>query len=367
MSQSDAYFMRLALRLARKGEGRVSPNPMVGAVVVRKGKIVATGYHRAAGRDHAEVEALRKLGFSAKGCELFVNLEPCCHYGRTPPCTEPIVRSGVKRVVVATLDSNPVVSGRGVQRLRESGIEVEVGVLEAEARQLNEPFFRWVTTGMPYVTLKMASTLDGRIAQRDGLSRWVTAEPARRVVHRMRAVSDAVLVGANTARLDDPLLLPTLVRRPPRIPLRIVVDEKAELSAGSRLAQTARQAPVLLACTEKAPREKVAALQAAGIEVLVLPEEPDGRVHLKSLLAELGRRSIQNIMVEGGAEIATSLLKQSLVDRLVVFYAPRLLGDPKALPLVQDLGLSTLESAMRFRVRSLRRVGDDIMLECVRV
>ncbi len=361
---TPADFMRLALRLARRGEGHVSPNPMVGAVLVRDGRLVATGHHRAVGRDHAEVEALRRVGFRAEGCDLYVNLEPCCHHGRTPPCTEAILKSGVRRVFVATVDPNPRVSGRGIETLRGRGVEVEVGLLEAEARRLNEPFFRWITTGMPFVTLKMAATLDGRIAQRDGRSRWITAEPARRVVHRLRAVSDAVVVGAGTAIADDPLLLPTLVRRPPRTPVRVVVDEEARLEPGSRLARTARDAPVVVACTQAAPEGRRAALRGPGIEVLVLPHD-GGLVALPALMAELGRRSLQNVLVEGGAALAASLLRANLVDRLLLFCAPLVLGDPEAVPLVRDLGRRTLSEAARFTLRSARRVGPDLMVECV--
>lgn len=357
-------FMRLALRLARRGEGHVSPNPMVGAVLVREGRVVATGHHRAVGRDHAEIEALRQVGFRAEGCDLYVSLEPCCHHGRTPPCTEALVPSGVRRVFVATQDPNPLVSGRGIETLRQHGVTVEVGLLEAEARRLNEPFFRWITSGMPYVTLKMAATLDGRIAQRDGHSRWITSEPARRLVHRLRSVSDAVVVGTGTARADDPLLLPALVRRPPRIPVRVVVDEEARLDPASRLVQSAGVAPVVVACTEAAPKERRATLQGLGVEVLVLPED-DGLVALPALLSELGRRSCQNVLVEGGAMLAASLLRAKLVDRLLLFYGPQVLGDPEAVPLVRDMGLRTLSDAVRVTVRSQRLIGPDVMLECL--
>lgn len=357
-------FMRLALRLARRGEGHVSPNPMVGAVLVRDGRLVATGHHRAVGRDHAEVEALRRVGFRARGCDLYVSLEPCCHHGRTPPCTEALLKSEVRRVFVATVDPNPRVSGRGIEVLRGHGVEVEVGVLEAEARRLNEPFFRWITTGMPFVTLKMATTLDGRIAQRDGRSRWITAEPARRLVHRLRAVSDAVVVGARTALADDPLLMPALVHRPPRIPVRVVVDEEARLEPESRLVRTARDAPVVVACTQASPEARRGALREHGVEVLVLPD--DGRlVALPALLRELGRRSLQNVLVEGGASLAGSLVRAGLVDRLLVFYAPIALGDPEAVPLFRDVGLRALSSAARFTLRSARRVGPDLMVEWV--
>lgn len=359
---SPKDFMRLALRLARRGEGHVSPNPMVGAVLVREGRVVATGCHRAVGHDHAEVAALRKVEFCAEGCDLYVNLEPCCHHGRTPPCTEALLQSGVRRVFVATTDPNPLVSGCGIEALQKGGVEVEVGLLEAEARRLNAPFFRWITTGMPFVTLKMAATLDGRIAQRNGLSRWITSEPARKVVHKLRSVSDAVVVGARTALQDDPMLLPALVRRPPRIPWRVVVDEEARLPVDSRLVRTAREGPVVVACTKAASEDCRASLQERGVEVWVLPAE-GGLVSLPALMRELGQRSCQNLLVEGGATLAASFLEAGLVDRLLVFYAPLILADPEAVPLTRDLGLRSLSDAVRFTQRFARRVGPDLMVE----
>lgn len=355
-------FMRLALRLARLGEGRVSPNPMVGAVLAKDNEVIATGYHRRAGDDHAEVEALKKVGFDASGLDLYVNLEPCCHYGRTPPCVEALLRARVRRVFVAMIDPNPLVSGRGVEILRAHGVEVHVGILEEEARRLNEAFVRYITTGRPFVTLKMAATLDGRIAERSGASRWITGEAARKMVHRMRSVSDAVMVGAKTVLNDDPLLLPTLVRHPPRLPLRVVVDSHASLNPSSQLVRTASLSPVILACTEEAPVERLEPLKERGVEILTLPKEQGG-VSLRLLLNELGRRSIQSVLVEGGAKLAASLLAQGLVDRLVLFYAPILLGDPMAFPLVADMGKRNLGSAIPFVLRKVQRLDFDIMLE----
>jgi len=360
----EEQFMRLALRLARRGEGFVSPNPMVGAVLVRDGHVVATGYHRAVGRDHAEVEALRRVDFHAEGCDLYVNLEPCCHHGRTPPCTDAILRSRVRRVFVAVRDSNPLVSGRGIETLRSHGIEVHVGLLEREARRLNEAFFHFITTGTPFVTLKLAATLDARIAERSGRARWITGEASRRLVHRVRARSDAVIVGAGTALADDPLLWPVSVGARARRPLRVVVDEQAGLAPESQLARTARESPVLVACTEAAPAENRARLQALGVEVVVLPDE-EGLVSLTALLRHLGARSCENGLVEGGSRLAAGFLKKRLVQRLLLFYAPMLLADPEAFPLCGDLGLRTLDEAMRTTVRAVRRIGPDLMVECM--
>jgi len=358
---ADRRFMKRVLRLASRGSGCVSPNPLVGAVIVKDGAIVAEGWHHAVGGDHAEVDALKKAGEAARGADLYVNLEPCCHFGRTPPCTRTVIAAGIRRVVIAHIDPNPLVAGQGIAALRAAGLEVDVGVLEAEARALNASFLTWIQSGRPYVTLKMATTLDGRTADRDGSARWVTSEASRREVHRMRARADAVMVGAGTARRDDPLLLPVLVR-PRRKNLRVVVDESASLSPSSQLAATIDRSPVLVAATAAADEANVAALRARGVEVASLPAL-DGRVDLEALLALLGRRQVGCVLVEGGPTLAAALLRRGLVDRLVLFVAPRLLGDPAALPLVGDLGLRDLDHALSWRVLGVRRCGPDVRID----
>jgi diaminohydroxyphosphoribosylaminopyrimidine deaminase/5-amino-6-(5-phosphoribosylamino)uracil reductase len=360
---ADRRFMRRVLRLAGRGSGCVSPNPLVGAVLVKDGVVVAEGWHHTLGGDHAEIDALKKAGDAARGADLYVNLEPCCHFGRTPPCTRALIAAGIRRVVVAHIDPNPLVAGQGVAALRAAGLEVEVGVLEAEARDLNAAFLTWITTGRPYVILKMAMTLDGRTADREGYSRWVSSDTSRREVHRMRARADAVMVGAGTALRDDPLLLPVLVR-PRRRPIRVVVDGAAALSLASRLATTTSQSPVLIAATDAADEAHVAALRGLGVEVVRLPAT-DGRVDPEALLAELGRRQVGCVLVEGGPTLAAGLLARGLVDRIVLFVAPRLLGDPAALSLVGDLGIRTLPAAQRWAVQSLRRCGPDVRIDLV--
>jgi len=360
---ADRRFMRRVLRLAARGAGCVSPNPLVGAVIVKDGSIVAEGWHHALGGDHAEVDALKKAGAAASGADLYVNLEPCCHFGRTPPCTRALIAAGIRRVVVAHIDPNPLIAGQGIAALRAAGVEVEVGVLESEARDVNAPFLTWITTGRPYVTLKMAMTLDGRTADREGYARWVSSEASRREVHRMRSRADAVMVGAGTARRDDPLLLPVLAR-PRRRSLRVVVDEAASLSPTSRLAMTIRESPVLVAATDAADEARVAALRGLGVEVACLPSV-DRRVDPGALLAELGRRQIGCVLVEGGPTLAASLLGRGLVDRIVLFVAPRLLGDPAALPLIGDLGIRDLAHAQDWAVKVLRRCGPDVRIDLV--
>lgn len=354
-------FMRMALGLAARGAGRVAPNPMVGAVLVRDGEVVSRGWHRAAGRDHAEVEALKAMDFRAEGCDLYVNLEPCCHQGRTPPCTGTVADSGVRRVFVSMIDPNPKVSGKGIGELRGRGIEVNVGLLETQARHLNAPFIKWVGTGRPLVTLKMAATLDGKTAQRDGSARWITSAQSRRQVHRMRSHCDCVMVGAGTARLDDPLLLPTLTRGG-GVPMRAVVDETPGLATGSQLVRTVSDSPVLVFTTKSGDAARVADLEHKGVEVVDLDDQ-SGLVSLSGVIDELGNRGVQSVLVEGGAELAASLVAAGLVDRFVLFMAPRLLTDPSARPLFEDLGIRTLGEALPFNVIRTRRLGPDIMVE----
>lgn len=361
---SAERFMRRALALARRGAGRVSPNPLVGAVVVRDGEVVAEGWHRGFGQDHAEVDALRQLGGRADGCELYVNLEPCCHRDKkTPPCTDALLASGVRRVVCDMVDPNPRVSGKGITTLRNGGIDVETGVLEDACRRLNAPFERWITTGRPFVTLKLAATIDGRIAERGGNSRWISSPESRRLVHRMRAACDAVLVGGGTLRQDDPLLLPTLVRSP-RTPLRVVLAGRLDVPAGSKLLATAADGPVLFVGASVADPARCEALRARGVEVVCLPADGT-EVAPGDLLALLGQRGVTSVLVEGGAAVASSLLAARAVDRLVVFVAPMLLGDPLARPMADDLGIRALADSLRFRFDRFRRSGPDALLEFV--
>lgn len=359
-SAFDRAMMRRVLAIAARGRGLVSPNPMVGAVVVQDGKIVATGYHHRHGSSHAEVDALSRIGFMAQGCTLYVNLEPCCHQGMTPPCTSSVISSGVSRVVIGTMDPNPLVSGRGIASLRQAGVRVDVGLLDTACRELNRGFFKWITTGQPFVTLKLASTLDARTADRHGRSRWITGEPARRDVHRLRAASDCVLVGGNTADRDDPLLLPVMVRAR-RNPVRAVVSASCAIGPGSRLAQSVGDGPVILFTSDRAPRDRVRALVAAGVDVITVGSTGDG-IDLSAVLQELGSRRITSVLVEGGAALAASLLRASLVDRLIVYYAPILIGDPSAPGLCADMGIHDLGRSLRFSLIDSVRVGDDVRM-----
>ncbi|KUK12985.1 MAG: Riboflavin biosynthesis protein RibD [Moorella sp. 60_41] len=351
--------MRRALELARKGLGRTSPNPAVGAVVVRDGEIVGEGYHERAGTPHAEAHALREARDRARGSTLYVTLEPCCHHGKTPPCTEAIIGAGIKKVVAAMVDPNPKVAGRGLRRLQEAGVEVEVGLLEKEARRLNEAFIKYITTGLPWVTLKMALTLDGKIATRTGAARWITCEESRRRVHELRNTYDAVLVGIGTVLADDPQLTARLPGG--RDPVRVILDSRLRLPLDARLVNVKSGAPTVVATTEEAPRERREELVRAGIEVMTLPAE-EGRVSWPALLEGLARRRIISVLIEGGAEVNGSALAHGVVDRVIAFIAPKLFGGREAPGAVGGLGVARPEEAWKLEEVEVEPSGEDIMV-----
>jgi diaminohydroxyphosphoribosylaminopyrimidine deaminase/5-amino-6-(5-phosphoribosylamino)uracil reductase len=354
--------MGRALALAERARGLTSPNPMVGAVVAHGETIVGEGFHAAAGQPHAEIEALRAAGGRARGATLYLTLEPCVHRGRTPPCAPAVVAAAPARVVVAALDPNPVVAGRGVAALTASGIEVAVGVLGPEAARQNRTFFTAMREGRPHVTMKAAMTLDGRIADAHGDSQWITGEPARRVAHRLRREADAILVGVGTALRDDPQLTVRGDEPWPREPYRVVVDSMARTPVSARLIAAGTAARVIIAVGDAAPVERVERLEEAGVLVVRHHRVADGRVDLRSVLADLHRREVRAVLVEGGAEIHGSLLEAGLVDRVAVFIAPRLLGGRAAVPAVAGGGF-TLKDAVRLGPFEIIRVGDDVLLE----
>jgi len=358
---TDKLYMRRALRLAARGSGWTSPNPMVGAVVVRNGRIVGEGYHRRVGGAHAEVNALRQAGEAARGATLYVTLEPCNHHGRTPPCTEAVLAAGIRRVVVGMKDPNPRVSGGGLEKLRSEGVDVMAGVLEEECRALNQPFLKWASRGVPHVTLKAAATLDGRIAARTGDARWVSNEKSRRYTHRLRHWLDAILVGVGTVLADDPLLTARLPGSPCRQPLRIVLDGGLRLPESSQLVRTAAEAPVLAVCGEDAPKDKRRRLEDLGVEVLPVPRAESG-CDLAALLRELGNRSVTSLLVEGGARVHGSFLDRGLADALALFLAPKILGDAEGVPVFRGRArLNMQEAAGLYGVR-IRRFDTDLLV-----
>jgi diaminohydroxyphosphoribosylaminopyrimidine deaminase/5-amino-6-(5-phosphoribosylamino)uracil reductase len=339
----DAWHMARALDLAARGRGAVEPNPMVGCVVAHGAEIVGEGYHRRYGGPHAEVEALAIAGSRAAGATLYVTLEPCCHFGKTPPCTQAVVAAGIRRVVAAMADPFPQVAGKGAAELRVAGIEVEIGLREEAARALNAPYLKLLGTGRPWVLAKWAMTLDGKLATTTGDSAWISNEASRALVHALRGRVDAVIVGAGTARLDDPLL----TARPPgpRTPTRIVVDDRALVYRKSRLVQTVAEGPVLVAAAADARAPNVEALRAAGCEVLLLPGANRAE-RLGSLLDELGRRRMTNVLVEGGTSLLTSLFEADAVDEVHTFVAPKLVGGDAARTPLAGRGIAKMADAV---------------------
>jgi len=358
----DLQYMQRALAAAEGGRGFVSPNPLVGCVIVKDGRIVGEGYHERYGGPHAEVNALRVAGAEARGATLYVTLEPCCHTGKTPPCTDAVLQAGVARVVMAVQDPNPRVAGGGQAKLRAAGVEVTVGVSETEARRLNEAFLHYIQTQRPFVTLKCAVTLDGKIATRTGASRWITGAEAREHVHRMRHAADALLVGSGTVLQDDPQLTTRLPGGGGVNPLRIVVDSTLCLPLSSQLASVQPDCRTLVATGERAPMDKQRQLENQGVEILRLPSYADGRVHLEALLTELGSRGIADLLVEGGATLSAALLQRRLVDKVVVFVAPKMIGGD-GINVVAALGVDTMADALQLYGMTSQSVGVDVMLE----
>lgn len=354
--------MRRALALARRGAGRVSPNPMVGAVVVRNGCIVGEGYHRCFGGPHAEVHALRRAGAAARDADLYVTLEPCSHHGKTPPCVDAVIASGIRRVFVGMLDPNPAVCRRGVSRLRAAGITVEVGLCGAECRELNEWFAKFITTGRPYVMLKAAMTLDGNIATRTGHSQWITCEQSRRLVHRLRAQSDAVLVGSETVLRDDPRLNVRLVKKGARDPLRIVADSRLRIRRTCALLREDPQRTIVATAPARAASVKARSLERAGASVVAVPQR-GGHIDFERLMEMLGRRGIASVLIEGGAEVNAAALFSGVVDRVLFFYAPLIVGGRRARTGVAGTGAATLDRAVRLTDVRVTRVGVDLLVE----
>jgi diaminohydroxyphosphoribosylaminopyrimidine deaminase / 5-amino-6-(5-phosphoribosylamino)uracil reductase len=354
VADDDQAFMCRALVLAERGLGRTSPNPAVGCVVVAHGAIVGEGFHARAGESHAEAVALEAAGDQARGATLYVTLEPCCHFGRTPPCTDAILRAGVRRVVYACPDCDERCAGKGAAALAEAGVQITEGVLRGEALRLNETYFTHKRTGRPFVTLKMACSLDGKTATRTGDSRWISGEESRALVHRMRDRSDAVMVGVGTVLRDDPQLTTRLPGGGGRNALRVVVDSLARTPPEAKV--VTGEGACLIAVTEAAPAARVEALREAGAEVVVTPDLP-------TLMAELGGRAIMSVLLEGGSTLAGGAVEAGIVHKLVLFLAPRLLGGAHAAPVLGGLGAETVAEGIAVQITDVQRVGEDIMVE----
>jgi len=359
---TDESYIKLTLEIAKRGAGLVSPNPLVGCVIIKNDKIIGAGYHEKYGEKHAEVNAIESSKESVEGATLYVNLEPCCHEGKTPPCVDRIIKEKIKKVVVGTLDMNPIVSGKGIKKLKAAGIEVKTGVLEQECIELNKFFFKYISRQMPYVTLKAAQTLDGRIADVSGQSRWISSLPSRKKVHLLRAKYDAVMVGTNTILKDDPKLNVRLAEG--RNPIRVVID--AKLSVGMDHNIYFDNNVILL--TSKAAAEKkkkfIKKLMDKGIEIIFTDSFDNGRFDLKKVLKLLGSKNISSLLVEGGSKLYTSFITENLFDDIALFISPKFLG--AGLSTINDLGIINMKDVYKLKINTFEKVGDDLFLELVK-
>lgn len=361
------HFMTLALRLAAKGRGKTSPNPMVGSLVVKNGHIVGRGYHQGPGQPHAEILALKQAGLRAKGATLYVTLEPCCHLlKRTPPCVPTVIQSGVREVVVAMTDPNPRVKGRGVAALRKAGITVTTGIAREAAAELNRAYLCWVTTGRPYVILKAGMTLDGKVATAQGESRWITGPLARRDVHRLRSQVDAVLVGVGTVLKDNPSLTARLSNRPLTLasqqPLRVVLDSQLRTPPKARVCAKQDVAETLIATTGRASGSRRRLLELAGVEVVSLPTK-NGHVSFPALLTLLGKRGITSVLIEGGSTVNATALRAKLVNHVLLYLAPTLMGGQDAKAMIGGRSPKRLAQALALHHVTVRRIGEDVVVE----
>lgn len=358
----DAAYLEMAFALAEKAKGWASPNPLVGAICVKTGHVVGWGYHEKPGRPHAEVVALRRAGARARGSTLYVTLEPCVHWGRTPPCVDAVIEAQPKRVVIASLDPNPIVHGRGIKRLRAAGIEVVSGLLEDRNARLNEAYTKYITQGIPFLTLKAAVSLDAKLASKHHDSRWISGPMSREYIHLLRGEHDAIMVGINTILRDDPLLT---VRHPSwrgKKVVRVILDSHLRLPPRARLLSTLGKGKAFVLASRDAPRSKEALLKHRGVEVVRLPAT-SGKVSLAAALKWLGHQEISSVLVEGGGQLLTSLIEKRLADKLVLIFSPRLIGGEKAPSFLGGKGVAQVENALRLRRVSTFRLGPDIVFE----
>jgi len=359
---SDQGYMALALDLARKGLGRTSPNPCVGAVIVRDGRIIGSGYHRRAGTPHAEVHALRQAGSLAAGATLYVTLEPCNHTGRTPPCSHAVAESGISRVVMGMLDPNPLVAGGGRQYLIDNGIEVTTNILEGACRRLNEPFIKYITSKRPLVVIKAGVSLDGRLNYQKGRSGWITGADSLHKVHQLRDCYDAILVGRGTVEIDNPSLTTRLQDRRGRDPLRLVVDSRLSTSPDARMLNQQSEAETWIFCTSRAPGEKRETLERKGARIFEVDGAEGGRVDLTAVMALLGEKQITSVLVEGGGAVFSALLAERLADKAQLFYAPLFAGNGGE-SLTADLQITGRDEAVRLGDVDYTGMGEDLLVE----
>jgi diaminohydroxyphosphoribosylaminopyrimidine deaminase/5-amino-6-(5-phosphoribosylamino)uracil reductase len=359
---NDLYFMKMALACAERGRGYASPNPMVGAVVVKNGRVVGRGWHRSVGGPHAEVNAINDAGYEAKGSTIYVTLEPCNHTGRTPPCTEKIIDSGIRHVVVAMKDPNPDVKGGGIKRLKENGITVSSGICEDEAKKLNEIFIKYTRTKKPFVILKCASTLDGRIATRTGDSKWVTGVESRKHVHEIRHHVDGIMVGIDTIKCDDPSLTTRIEGKEGLDPTRIILDTRLSIHEDARVLNSDSKSDTIIITGLSISDDKTASVERNGIKVIRAPEK-EGLIDLNALMGILGDMGITSILIEGGSRVINSALSAGIADKICFFYAPKILGGDNGVPVSRGEGPDLMSDAIQVKNMQVKRFGDDILIE----
>jgi len=358
---TDESYIKLAIEIAKKGDGKVSPNPLVGCIIVKNDRILGAGFHEKFGGKHAEVNAIEKTGNNTEGATLYSNLEPCSHYGKTPPCVDLIISSKIKKVVIGTLDMNPQISGKGVKKLKAAGIEVKVGVLENECIALNKFFFKYITKKLPYVTLKAAQTIDGKIADKTGESSWISSVPSRKYVHSLRAKYDAVLVGAGTVEKDDPKLTVRLTEG--RNPKRIILDPNLGLKLNHKIFTRNSDKNLIVITSKKSigKKRRINKLNSLGVTLLFAKEEKEDRINLKSALRELQKIGIASVLVEGGSQVFTSFIKENLFDDMITFISPKILGC--GVPVVGNLGIKQLQKSLKIKINNVEKIGDDVLVE----
>ncbi len=358
MNAKNEKYMRLALELAASAKEKTYPNPMVGAVIVKSGRVVGSGYHKKAGLDHAEAAAIKSVKGSCKGATMFVTLEPCDHYGKTPPCTKAIISSGIKEVYAAMKDPNPINSGKGIRKLRGSGIKVNVGMIEEEAKELGRKYIKFITKKLPYVTIKLAQSLDGKISAADGTSKWISSEKSRKLVREMRGTFDAVMVGIGTVLADDPFLLDAAKKG--YATRRVIIDSKLRIPEKANLINTAEKSPVIIAVTAAAPAHKAKRLaRVRGVEIITVKSR-GAKVDLEGLLLKLAEKGIVNILVEGGGELAGSFFDDGLADEVIFFISPKVLGGVSSS--VRGKGAKTIADAIKLKDVKVSMSGDDVMV-----
>lgn len=356
----DEFYMERAIELAKRGQGMVSPNPMVGAIIVKEGKIIGEGYHMCYGEDHAEVNAFNNAKEDTKGACLYVTLEPCSHYGKTPPCVDMVIKKGISRVVIGSLDPNPLVAGRGIRKLKENGIEVKIGVLEDKCKEMNKVFMKYITSQRPYVVLKSAMTIDGKISTAIGKSKWITGKEARLEGHKLRSELKGIMVGVNTIIADNPELTCRIDKG--RNPIRIVVDSKLRIPLDAKVVNDQFKNKTIIATTEMAHKGKLKLLKDRGIDVIIL-EAKNNKVDLDRLMVSLAERKIDSILLEGGAELNYSALAEGIVDEVNIFIAPKIIGGREAKSAIAGDGVKELSQAFKLEKMSVGFIGEDIWIK----